>query len=133
MTNQNLTIGRIGEDAAAELYLKHGFKILARNYYNKKGKMLGELDFVAIKNQHLHFVEIKTRTSEKFGMPEEALTKAKQARIIRAAQFFLSALPVFQKYQAHFDLVAVNLDIFDKSIKRIRIHSDAIDDLDEFN
>lgn len=127
--NEKILIGRFGEKAAADLYIKHGFKILAKNFHNRRGKMYGEIDFIALKNEHLHFVEIKTRTSALFGTPLESLTARKRLRLVRTARFFLQYLPCFHKHQAHFDLVAVSLDIFDKSIKKITIHSDVIDDI----
>jgi len=129
MTNENKLIGRIGERAAADLYLENDFKILVRNFYNRRGKMLGEIDFVALKNDHLHFVEIKTRTGGAYGAALEALTPRKKHRLVRTAQYFLQHLPCFHNHQAHFDLVSVALDIFDKSVRKITIHSDVIDDI----
>ena len=127
--NSKISIGKIGEQAAAELYEKHNFKILARNFYNHKGKMFGEIDFIAVKQNHLHFVEIKTRTNAQFGTGLEALTKFKQMRLIKAAKFFIQYVPRFQGFQPHFDLAAVELNGFDKSIRKITIHSDVIDDI----
>jgi|GEM_PF-2724662 len=127
--NEKILIGKAGEDAAANLYLKHQFKILVRNFYNHRGKMFGEIDFIAEKNKHLHFVEIKSRTGETFGSGLEALNKLKQLRLIRTAKLFIGSLPYFSDFQAHFDLVVVEMDRFDKSVKTIKIHSDVIDDI----
>lgn len=123
---QSFEIGNIAEEAVAELYRANSFKILARNFYNHRGKILGEIDFVAFKNNHLHFVEVKARSANAFVTALESFTHAKRRKVLRAAVYFLTRFPSFAQSQIHFDLAAVELSI-DKSPKKIKIHSDAID------
>ncbi|MFZ5802130.1 MAG: YraN family protein [Candidatus Omnitrophota bacterium] len=71
-------------------YLRHaGFRILEKNYRC----VIGEIDVVAEKKGRLCFIEIKTRTGERFGRPEEAVTAAKQAKLIRLAEWYLKEHP----------------------------------------
>jgi putative endonuclease len=125
--NDKQTLGAFGEEAVKNLYAKHGFKILIRNYYNHRGKRRGEIDFVAVKNKHLHFVEVKTRTSIRFGTPEEAVTFAKRQRLLIAVKFFLNYFRQFQDFALHVDVAGVYVS-FDKTIEKIKITSDAIDE-----
>lgn len=78
-------LGNIGE-AHAEAYLKkQGYKILERNYKNK----IGEIDLIAEKNEEIVFVEVKSRSSNKFGMPKEAVNFQKQFKIKKVAECYL--------------------------------------------
>ncbi len=97
-TNQlSKPIGEIGEDAATLFLKKKGFKIRHRNWYNPRGKRLGEIDIIAEdKNGHIIFVEVKTRviTDDSITLPEEQITLHKLSRMRR----------VSESYIAHFDL-----------------------------
>src|SRR6185369_786509 len=95
MKKLELSSGQFSENVAAKLYIKYNFKILVRNFYNHYGKRVGEIDFVALKNKHLHFVEVKARAENSFVSPEEALTAAKKLKIIKAAKYFLARFPDF--------------------------------------
>lgn len=79
------TIGRIGEDIAAEYYRKRGYRILARNFRCRAG----EVDIFASKTRTLYVIEVKYRQSDAFGFPEEAVTPAKKKRMIVTAHRFL--------------------------------------------
>lgn len=80
---------KLGEDKACE-YLKNlGFKILERNF--RKG--YGEIDIVAIEETKedkkvLVFIEVKTRTSNQFGSPLDAITYWKLRSLIKTAQYY---------------------------------------------
>ncbi|MDP2586119.1 MAG: YraN family protein [Candidatus Levybacteria bacterium] len=83
---------KFGEDRACEYLEKVGFKILERNYR----KTYGEIDIIAIdptahsagSGQILAFIEVKTRTSDKFGSPLEAITYWKLRSLIKTAQYY---------------------------------------------
>ncbi len=75
---------RLGEDAACKFLQKLGYKIIDRNF--RRG--YGEIDIIAIFENTLVFVEVKTRTSEQFGTPFEAITSPKIHSLIRTAQFY---------------------------------------------
>ncbi|MDO8550054.1 MAG: YraN family protein [Ignavibacteria bacterium] len=77
-------IAILGEDKACEYLKKLGFKILERNF--RKG--YGEIDIVSLDQNVLAFVEVKTRTSNYFGTPLEAITYWKLKTLINTAQFY---------------------------------------------
>lgn len=74
--------GRLGENQAARLLLLHGYKILEKNY--RSGRW-GEIDLVCTEKGDLVFVEVKTRSSARFGQPVEAVSWGKRQRLLRAA------------------------------------------------
>ena len=79
----------LGEDKACEYLKKLGFKIIERNF--RKG--YGEIDIVAIdpsekEGKILVFVEVKTRTSNSYGSPLEAITYWKLRTLIHTAQYY---------------------------------------------
>ncbi len=78
-------LGKLGEDFACRYLQAQGYKIVFRNYRTR----FGEIDIIAEKNNVLSFVEVKTRASQKFGMPAEAVTLAKQKKIHRCAEAYL--------------------------------------------
>ena len=63
-------LGDHGEDLAAAALKKQGYKILERNYVTP----LGEIDLIARQGKTVVFVEVKTRKSDRFGSPQEAVT-----------------------------------------------------------
>lgn len=77
-------IGKKGEDLACEYLIKKGYTILERNYR----KSYGEIDIIATKNNILVFIEVKTRTSNKFGTPLESVTPWKLQSLLKTAQYY---------------------------------------------
>lgn len=77
--------GRDGEAAAAALYESQGFDV-SRNF--RAGRI--EVDLVATKPGLVVFCEVKARASDRWGIPAEAVTPAKQGRIRRAAAAWLA-------------------------------------------
>lgn len=84
----NIKLGRIGEDTAAEILRSKGFQIMQRNYRCS----LGEVDIIAAKGSLISFVEVKTRQSSAYGRPCESVGKAKQKHIKDAAVCYLKEL-----------------------------------------
>ena len=82
-------LGRWGEAQAAEYLSQRGYLILERNVRTA----YGELDLVARQGRALVFVEVKTRSSTAFGLPETSVTPRKQAHLLAAAQAYLQAHP----------------------------------------
>ncbi len=99
---QHLVLGKIGERHAVRFLSKAGFAIVARNYRTP----LGEIDIVARDGETLVFIEVKTRSSRAFGLPQEAVDRRKQRQLIRAAQVFLKAHGE-PAVPCRFDVVAV--------------------------
>ena len=80
------TIGKIGEQYAADILMKKGYKIECTNWH--MGHL--ELDIIASNNREIAFVEVKTRTSLFGGvMPEEYVDQTKQARMVAAANAYI--------------------------------------------
>ncbi len=81
----NRSLGRRGEMAAERYLRRQGYKILERNYRCK----IGEIDLIAQKDGRLIFIEVKTRRSSHYGLPEESVHPLKQKKIVRAAEWYL--------------------------------------------
>lgn len=79
-------VGRSGEDAAAALMVRSGFRIVDRNFRCPAG----EIDIVARRGRLLVFCEVKTRRSSRWGDPSEAVNYAKRNRLRRLAAEWMS-------------------------------------------
>ncbi len=80
-------LGRAGEDLAAAWYEARGYEVVARNWRCRAG----ELDIVARRDRLYVFCEVKTRSSDAFGVPAEAVGPAKRARLRRLAALWFAA------------------------------------------
>lgn len=81
----NLEFGRWGESIALKYLEDKGYYLVNRNYRTP----YGEIDLVMQIGQRLVFVEVKARSSQKFGYPEEAITETKLTHMIESAQHYL--------------------------------------------
>lgn len=102
MTLARQSLGRWGEECACAYLRERGFQILERNLRTP----LGEIDLIARQGRSLVFVEVKTRRTTHFGVPQESVTARKQRQIIRSAQWYLGN-GRFAGLQPRFDVVAV--------------------------
>jgi len=109
---QNL--GNYGEILAAEYLTKRGYRLIDRNFKAR----YGEIDIIAITNDILVFVEVKTRIGNKYGTPEEAVTQRKIHEVIVTAQYFALLHPELPKSH-RIDVIAIEL-FPDKTIKDLR-------------
>jgi len=82
-------LGRRGEEIAVEHLRRTGYKVLYRNFRASHG---GEVDIVCREKDTLVFVEVKTRCSEEYGAPGEAVTSSKQRLIAKGALAWLRLL-----------------------------------------
>ncbi|MBN2802019.1 MAG: YraN family protein [Deltaproteobacteria bacterium] len=80
-----IAIGKSGEDFVCEKIVANGYKILARNVRER----FAEIDIVAMDNDTLVFIEVRTRNTEELGHPSETVTPAKQNHIRRAAEAYI--------------------------------------------
>jgi putative endonuclease len=101
----HLALGLKGENMAARYLQRHGHKVLYRNFRAPHG---GEVDIVCRDkpNNELVFIEVKTRTSEDFGRPLDAVNAKKQRLIIRGAMTWLRMLDM-PDITFRFDVVEV--------------------------
>jgi len=95
-------LGREGEDRAAEFLKKRGHKILERNYNTRAG----EIDIISLHEGTIVFIEVKTRTSDRYGAPELAVNRQKQHRMIKAALGYIKYKKIHQM-PCRFDVVAI--------------------------
>lgn len=77
-------LAREGEDEAVKYLQKQGYKIIERNHRARNT----ELDIITVHNNTLIFIEVKTRSSNKFGTPFEQIAFFKLKSLIKAAQFY---------------------------------------------
>lgn len=96
------SLGERGEDAAARFLKRQGYTILERGHDSR----LGELDIIAVDDNTIVFVEVKTRTSDDAGLPTDAIDERKQRRMTQAALGYLKAKRILEA-AARFDVVAV--------------------------
>lgn len=93
-------LGRKGEDAAERYLRQKGYDIIERNWVYVKY----EIDIIARNEEYIVFVEVKTRSSNQWGNPEEAVSKGKIKRLVEAADFYLREYDIDQP--ARFDIIA---------------------------
>ena len=95
-------LGRRGEALALEFLRRKGYRIVERGFRLFRG----EIDIIARDGDTLVFVEVKTRATTEFGLPEEAVTPAKQAQIRKIARGFLAARDLGEP-DCRFDVLAI--------------------------
>ncbi len=83
--NHNRELGAAGEKKARKYLTSHGWKIIAKNYKNP----FGEIDIIARKDDVLAFIEVKTRLTDLFGMPSQAVVESRKRKYISGAKYFL--------------------------------------------
>src|SRR5699024_2739766 len=111
MAKHNET-GKLGEKLALGFLKKKGFQILETNWRVERW----EIDLIAKDQNERVFVEVKTRFSEKYGEPEEAVTLRKQKHLINAANLYV----LEEDYEGplRFDVITILLKKGEKPIVR---------------
>ena len=82
---KNYQKGRDGEDIAKEFLINKGYELVEANFENK----IGEIDLIMIDKEWLVFIEVKYKSDDKFGLPEEMIGKNKLFQIRRVAESYL--------------------------------------------
>jgi len=111
--------GKLGEKFAEEYLLDHEFQIIIKNFHS----LYGEIDIIAQKNGKLHFIEVKSRRNNSFGLPIESYTYKKQQKIIKTAFIYMDQQNIRLSFQ--FDFISILLDQQD-GIKEIKMMENAL-------
>jgi len=100
---RNVNLGALAEDKARAFLEANGYQVLFRNYRTR----LGEIDIIARDKDTLCFIEVKKRSSDRFGSGLEAVTASKQRQISKAALSFLKDKGLLDQ-KARFDVVSLD-------------------------
>jgi putative endonuclease len=110
-------LGEQGERAVADWYRDRGFTVVAQNWRTRTG----EIDLIATAGGLVVVCEVKTRTSDRFGAPVEALTPTKVRRLRRLAAEWLSqaraAGDIRQGLDVRFDVASVTFEHGRRSVE----------------
>ncbi len=105
MTIDRIERGKSGEDEAARVLRRNGYRIIERNWRCR----YGEVDLIARDGETIVFVEVKTRGSDRFGSPKHSVDLKKQKHIITAANLYLDQYGLTDN-PARFDVVSIELN-----------------------
>ena len=119
MQGYNKIFGADGESHAAEFLESNGFTIIDENFVAGRS---GEIDIIAVKDKLLLFVEVKARSSEKYGGGIYSITEDKKRKLRASAKFYLLKNPKYNtaEYSIRFDLIIVkdgNIEWIDDIIR----------------
>jgi putative endonuclease len=99
----HIRTGEKGEALAADWLTRHGYQILHRNW--RHGRY--EVDIIAVKKETIHLVEVKCRTSNAYGPPEQSVNGKKIEHLLQAAVGWLLNHPGHTRIQ--YDVLAITL------------------------
>lgn len=108
-------VGTLGEKLAAEFLTRRGYRIVMANFKvpvgrNRRGvSVTGEIDIIALDDETVCFIEVKTRSSDNFAAPISAVDNRKQRQIIRAARVYRKVFNL-QKIKFRYDAVSIVLN-----------------------
>lgn len=109
MIDQRKKFGDLGEEMASSYLKKKGYKILERHFQTR----FGEVDIIARFKNSLILVEVKTRKTDDFGAPEEAVNERKLEKIMRTGYFYQNTHQNVSK-DLRIDVIAIT---FNKEMK----------------
>lgn len=98
---KNKKLGKAGEEQALRYLKKNGYRILERNFRNP----FGEVDIIAAKDDTVAFIEVKTRLSENYGAPSEAVDSRRRQKYIQAAKYYFYGKQIEQTVR--FDIIEI--------------------------
>jgi putative endonuclease len=113
----HIKTGSKGEKLATEFLENNGYKILEKNW--RSGRY--EIDIIAEEKNILVFIEVKTRTTDYYGYPEESVNKTKQDHILQAAEDYVILNNINREIR--FDIISI---IINGNIQKIYHVVDAI-------
>ncbi|RRN78000.1 YraN family protein [Pseudoxanthomonas sp. SGD-10] len=104
--------GKRGELLARQFLEQNGYEILDENWCYQKA----EVDLIAYKNKTIIFIEVKTRSGNLFGAPEEFVDSKKQRLLSEAAEEYIYLMQ--HKGEIRFDIIAI---LFDKKLENYKL------------
>lgn len=114
-----ISLGKKAEEAAAVYLLEQGYRIIERNFRCS----LGEMDIIAEDNDVLVFVEVRSRQSSFFGLPQETVAWVKQQKLRRLASYYLKIKQAGER-KCRFDVIGVLFNQ-EKEVKSLELIQDA--------
>lgn len=100
----NRIVGIKGEEISAQYLIEKGYNILEKNYRSK----YGEIDLITLYDKQIVFIEVKTRTNLRYGMPSEAVNNKKKKCIIKTAKEYIY-INKYENIDMRFDVVEIYL------------------------
>jgi putative endonuclease len=114
----NKILGAFGEDMACKYLSDCGYRVIERNFSCRAG----EIDIIAINGETVVFIEVNTRSGDKYGLPAEAVSRAKQQKIVKTALYYMQGRSLLD-YMCRFDVMEILVD--DENNHRINLITDA--------
>lgn len=102
MSHAGIALGAHGEKLAARWYRQAGYEVVAQNWRCP----IGEIDLIARRGRALVIAEVKTRVTNRYGLPAEAVNFAKQRKLRSLAHAFLSSCDDYFE-EVRFDVVSI--------------------------
>lgn len=106
MTSNSSSTGQHYEALARDYLQQQGLRLLEQNYHSR----FGEIDLIMFDQQVLCFIEVKFRKSTAFGGAVSAIPRAKQQKIIKTAQCYISSTPAIAQKPMRFDALILQLE-----------------------
>lgn len=97
------SIGKEQEDLAVSLLEQEGYEILEQNFFSRNG----EIDIIGRENEYLVFIEVKYRSNNQYGAPEEAISKKKMTSIYRTAMYYMLTHGYSDTTPCRFDVIVI--------------------------
>ncbi|MCI4626784.1 MAG: YraN family protein [Candidatus Magnetoovum sp. WYHC-5] len=111
---KNLLTGKYGEKLAKKYLIGLGYEIIKENYRAP----VGEIDIIARERGQIVFVEVKTRRSNLYGLPFEAVDNRKKQKILKTALYYLKSQKLTQSVR--FDIISIYIEGKNKRLEHIK-------------
>lgn len=111
----NSLIGKIGEELATKYLQDNSIKVIQRNFYCR----FGEIDIIAKDKNELIFIEVKTRTTNKYGKPSEAVNFQKQKHMRKSIEYYLYSNKIVNT-KIRIDVIEIYLDQYKYKLNHIK-------------
>jgi putative endonuclease len=119
---RNQSLGKWGENIAANYLIQNGYQILFRNWRSQ----YGELDLIVSKNDVISIIEVKTRRGTNMGWPEESVTPLKEEHLINSSQAFFDENEKLAELPWQIDVIAILIESEDTQSFQIRHFENAV-------